>query len=159
MAFYILILILSRSNVPEDPIFRLTFPQPDMLKPEQLESMLSAILTTEMCDHVKERCKRNFIVDRAKLIRNGLNPHPAGQKEENIPKLEGRDVLGCQHKYQETVLFFPAEVGLSPVRLSLARLSVSMNANRYCLGSILSCFLYILLSLGTVYRCRIQATV
>lgn len=84
-----------------------------MLKPEQLASMLSAIETTELAGKdITERTKRNYIVDRAKLIREGLNPHPGGQKEENVPKLDGGDVLGCQHKYRETVLFFPAEVRL-----------------------------------------------
>ena len=39
-------------------------------------------------------------------IRQELNPHPAVQKELNTPK---EDVLtGVQHKYDATVLFFPA---------------------------------------------------
>lgn len=40
-----------------------------------------------------------------------MNPHPAGQKEENVPSLDGVPVQGLQHKYRETVLFFPSEVG------------------------------------------------
>ncbi|TVY48832.1 hypothetical protein LOCC1_G001677 [Lachnellula occidentalis] len=107
---YVVNKLIDWSNVPRDPIFRLTFPQPGMLKADQLESMLSAIDTTEMCNHISERIKRNFVVGRASSIREDLNAHPGGQKEENVPKLEGRDVLGIQHKYSETVLFFPAEV-------------------------------------------------
>jgi KamA family protein len=38
-----------------------------------------------------------------------LNPHPAGQLEMNIPVLNGRKIEGIQHKYSETVLFFPAQ--------------------------------------------------
>ncbi|TVY17109.1 putative L-lysine 2,3-aminomutase [Lachnellula arida] len=107
---YVVNKLINWSDVPNDPIFRLTFPNPNMLKPEQLASMMSAIDTTEMAtEDISERMKRNYIVESGKLIREGLNPHPAGQKEENVPKPEGRDVLGCQHKYSQTVLFFPAE--------------------------------------------------
>ncbi|MEC7130183.1 MAG: 4Fe-4S cluster-binding domain-containing protein, partial [Planctomycetota bacterium] len=44
----------------------------------------------------------------ARRIQLGLNPHPAGQKSMNVPKLEGIEVAGMQHKYRETVLFFPS---------------------------------------------------
>ena len=82
-----------------------------MLKPQQLKHMTSAMDVTDMAGkHVTERVKRNFLVERAEGIRECLNPHPAGQKEENVPKLNGREVLGIQHKYRETVLFFPSEV-------------------------------------------------
>jgi KamA family protein len=37
-----------------------------------------------------------------------MNPHPDGQRELNIPRLNGEPVQGMQHKYRETVLFFPA---------------------------------------------------
>jgi L-lysine 2,3-aminomutase len=42
-------------------------------------------------------------------IRRSLNPQPAGQVEYNIPLLGGRPLTGCQHKYRETLLFFPAQ--------------------------------------------------
>jgi KamA family protein len=38
-----------------------------------------------------------------------LNPHPAGQLLLNPPSLEGRPLPGLQHKYPETVLFFPRQ--------------------------------------------------
>ena len=44
----------------------------------------------------------------AGAIRSELNPHPAGQMQHNVPQLEGRHLQGLQHKYDETVLFFPA---------------------------------------------------
>jgi len=45
----------------------------------------------------------------ANEIRGRLNPHPAGQMELNVPRLDGEVVAGIQHKYQETVLFFPSQ--------------------------------------------------
>ena len=41
------------------------------------------------------------------LIRKELNPHPAGQVEHNVPEINGEKLMGMQHKYKETVLFFP----------------------------------------------------
>ena len=38
-----------------------------------------------------------------------LNPHPAGQMEHNVPRLDGQPLNGMQHKYRETVLFFPSQ--------------------------------------------------
>ena len=38
-----------------------------------------------------------------------LNPHPAGQLLLNAPSLHGRPLPGLQHKYPETVLFFPRQ--------------------------------------------------
>ncbi len=38
-----------------------------------------------------------------------LNPHPAGQMELNVPRLDGEPIPGLQHKYRETVLFFPSQ--------------------------------------------------
>ena len=44
-----------------------------------------------------------------KKIRNKMNPHPAGQKALNVPRVNGEDIPGMQHKYRETALFFPTE--------------------------------------------------
>jgi KamA family protein len=41
-------------------------------------------------------------------IRMKLNPNPAGQ-EKNIPMVDGIKLHGMQHKYRETVLFFPSQ--------------------------------------------------
>jgi KamA family protein len=38
-----------------------------------------------------------------------LNPHPAGQLSLNVPRVDGRALPGMQHKYRETVLFFPTQ--------------------------------------------------
>jgi Lysine 2,3-aminomutase len=37
-----------------------------------------------------------------------LNPNPAGQ-EHNVPVIDGIKLHGMQHKYRETVLFFPSQ--------------------------------------------------
>ncbi len=53
-------------------------------------------------------------VDKATLdrkiheIRLELNPNPAGQ-EHNVPTLDAVKLKGIQHKYPETVLFFPSQ--------------------------------------------------
>jgi KamA family protein len=44
----------------------------------------------------------------ARDIQHTLNPHPAGQMELNVPRLNGEPMQGMQHKYRETLLFFPA---------------------------------------------------
>lgn len=42
-------------------------------------------------------------------IRARLNPHPSGQKEFNVPSMDGVELRGIQHKYRETVLYFPSQ--------------------------------------------------
>ncbi|HPR08829.1 MAG TPA: lysine 2,3-aminomutase, partial [Denitromonas sp.] len=43
-------------------------------------------------------------------VRQALNPHPADQMEMNMPMDdEGNRLDGIQHKYRETVLFFPSQ--------------------------------------------------
>jgi KamA family protein len=41
-------------------------------------------------------------------IRWELNPHPAGQQQ-NVPVCNGVRLKGSQHKYRETILFFPSQ--------------------------------------------------
>jgi len=42
-------------------------------------------------------------------IRMQLNPHPAEQITLNIPTIDGEKLMGLQHKYRETALFFPTQ--------------------------------------------------
>jgi L-lysine 2,3-aminomutase len=44
----------------------------------------------------------------ARAIQQTLNPQPAGQQELNVPCLPDGPLEGVQHKYRETVLYFPA---------------------------------------------------
>ena len=48
------------------------------------------------------------IQQRVHAIRMRMNPHPAGQMTHNVPQLDGVPLAGVQHKYKETVLFFPS---------------------------------------------------
>jgi KamA family protein len=96
---YVLDQLIDWSNLPHDPIFQLTFPQPDMLAREDFERMYSL---------VKNEAPEDEIRAEAKEIQDSLNPHPAGQMELNVPYHKGKPLSGVQHKYPETVLFFPA---------------------------------------------------
>ncbi|QKX60886.1 uncharacterized protein TRUGW13939_08032 [Talaromyces rugulosus] len=93
--------LIDWSNTPNDPMFKLSIPQPEMLAPNDLDSILTAM----------KRPGASKVEMRAisESIRERMNPHPADQKEENVPQLDGVPVQGLQHKYRETVLFFPSE--------------------------------------------------
>jgi len=97
---YVLDQLIDWSRVPDDPVFQLTFPQRGMLSDEHFGRMAS-LLTKEP--------SRAEIKALATEIRGELNPHPAGQMQHNVPRLDGRPLEGVQHKYEETVLFFPAQ--------------------------------------------------
>ena len=97
---YVLDELIDWQNVPNDPVFQLTFPQRGMLSDEHFGRM-AALLTK---DPSKAEIKA-----LANEIRAELNPHPAGQKQLNVPHLDGKPLPGLQHKYDETVLFFPAQ--------------------------------------------------
>lgn len=84
-----------------DPMFILTFPQKDMLKRSHYNEIAAAI---------KNGSDKKTIQSIANKIRYQLNPHPAGQMEHNIPQLkDGTKLYGMQHKYKETILFFPSQ--------------------------------------------------
>ncbi|MEL6931101.1 MAG: lysine 2,3-aminomutase, partial [Cyanobacteria bacterium J06600_6] len=87
------------SRVPEDPIFRLTFPQKEMLSQDDFENIVWLLETNASKKH---KCSV------VRSIQSRLNPHPDGQLEHNIPTLDGSPVSGIQHKYQQTVLIFPS---------------------------------------------------
>lgn len=77
---------------PDDPLFRLTFPRAEMLDPADYAAVAA-----------------NPSREVVSALRARLNPHPAEQRGLNVPLLHGRPLAGSQHKYPETVLFFPAE--------------------------------------------------
>lgn len=96
---YLLEEVIDWSRVPDDPLFRLTFPQREMLEPadyDRVRSLLDA------------RAGEGEIEAAAAAIRAGMNPHPAGQVELNTVRHRGRPLAGVQHKYSDTVLVFPA---------------------------------------------------
>jgi KamA family protein len=97
---YVVDNLIDWNNVPDDPMFKLTFPQKDMLIPAHYQEMKSVI---------KNGADKASIKNAANKIRLTLNPHPAGQLEHNVPMIEGEKLYGMQHKYRETVLFFPSQ--------------------------------------------------
>ena len=92
--------LIDWHNIPHDPMFILTFPQRDMLLPHHFNAMAALIKTGADSDLIKAK---------AESIRLELNPHPAGQVSHNIPIHHGEKLVGTQHKYQQTVLFFPSQ--------------------------------------------------
>ena len=95
---YIVEELIDWSNVPDDPIFQLTFTQKDLLSEEQFYWMAEALIKNSPQHEIKET---------AGEIRLELNPHPAGQMTLNVPQMYDEPVPGIQHKYRETCLIFP----------------------------------------------------
>lgn len=96
---YVVDELIDWDNVPDDPIFQLTFPQPGMLSAEHFREMSQALWMGASAEETR------IVADG---IRRQLNPHPEGQRQYNVPKLDGQPVPGIQHKYKETCLVFPA---------------------------------------------------
>jgi len=97
---YVVDELIDWSAVPNDPIFRLTFPQREMLEPADFE---------RMSDLVRRNAPPAELRAAAQGIQRRLNPHPAGQHSLNVPSFRGSRMPGVQHKYRETVLFFPSQ--------------------------------------------------
>ncbi|MEE9169165.1 MAG: lysine 2,3-aminomutase [bacterium] len=97
---YVVDELIDWDSVPDHSLFHLTFPQKGMLKDSHFEKMAAVLKDGSTKEKVKET---------ANEIRGELNPHPAGQAEHNIPTLDGMNLDGMQHKYKETVLFFPSQ--------------------------------------------------
>lgn len=96
---YVIEELIDWDAVPADSIYQLTFPQPGMLEPEDLRRMTD-LVAAGAADAEIDRAARQ--------IQRRLNPHPAGQMELNVPYLDGQPLPGMQHKYRDTVLFFPS---------------------------------------------------
>lgn len=96
---YVVNELIDWTRTDDDPIFTLNFPRREMLEKKHYQA-------------VKRMLDKG--VDKATLdrkiheIRLELNPNPAGQ-EHNVPTLDAVKLKGIQHKYPETVLFFPSQ--------------------------------------------------
>jgi len=97
---YVVDKLIDWNRVPNDPMFKLTFPQKEMLLEDDYAKMKFVIDSGADKQQIKEA---------ANEIRLKLNPHPAGQLEHNVPMIDGEKIFGMQHKYRETVLFFPSQ--------------------------------------------------
>lgn len=96
---YVVDELIDWENYEDDPFFILNFPQKGMLSEERFRQ-IAALL----------RSGADKVVVRAAVekIRMQLNPNPAGQ-ESNVPVMDGVRLNGIQHKYRETILFFPSQ--------------------------------------------------
>lgn len=97
---YVVEELIDWDAAPDDPIYRLVFPQPDMLPPADVHRIAA------MLDGAAPQADLNRA---AHEVRMRLNPHPAGQLQLNGPVMDGVRLPGLQHKYCETVLFFPKQ--------------------------------------------------
>ena len=96
---YVLNELIDWNNTPDDPIYRLVFPHPDMLPEHEYKRLRDLVLASRDEAAIKQEVTR---------IRMRMNPHPAGQMTHNVPTLDGKPLPGLQHKYKQTVLFFPS---------------------------------------------------
>ena len=97
---YVVNELIDWDNYKTDPMFILNFPGKDMLSPSQFSSLSKM---------VKDQVNKTDLARYINEIRHTLNPHPAGQLEHNVPSLKGEKLTGIQHKYRETMLFFPTQ--------------------------------------------------
>lgn len=97
---YVLNELIDWERGPDDPIFRLVFPHRDMLEPHHFDAMAALLRAAAPAPEVAALAER---------IRGELNPHPAEQQTLNVPLVDGQRLPGVQHKYENTVLFFPAQ--------------------------------------------------
>ena len=91
--------LIDWDNIPEDPIFTLCFPRKEMLQNKHFDRM-EQLIAGGVSDALI-----NEAVDE---IRHTLNPNPSGQHL-NVPSIDNIKLNGVQHKYRETVLFFPSQ--------------------------------------------------
>jgi len=97
---YVVEQLIDWDAAPDDPIYRLVFPQADML-PEADVVAIAGLLASG--------APEGEVRAAAHQVRMRLNPHPAGQLALNIPDFAEEPLPGIQHKYPETVLVFPKQ--------------------------------------------------
>ncbi len=97
---YVLEHLIDWDRGVDDPIFQLTFPQSGMLT--RGDERRLAALSADPADKLLLR-------KAVTAIRDQLNPHPSGQQQLNVPEQDGVALPGLQHKYRETVLYFPSQ--------------------------------------------------
>ncbi len=90
--------LIDWSRIPDDPIYQLTVPQLGMLRPQSFK---------RIADLLRKEAPLEKLRETVRSIHAELNPHPAGQATLNVPYLGTERMEGVQHKYRETVLFFP----------------------------------------------------
>lgn len=96
---YVVNELIDWTRTDDDPIFTLNFPRREMLEKKHYQAV------KRMLDEGVDKATLDRKIHE---IRLELNPNPAGQ-EHNVPTLDAVKLKGIQHKYPETVLFFPSQ--------------------------------------------------
>lgn len=96
---YVVDELIDWNDVENDAIFTLNFPRRGMLSEEHYTIVANLL----ECGASKEELNSAITA-----IRMELNPNPANQ-DDNVPIIDGVRLKGVQHKYNETVLFFPTQ--------------------------------------------------
>ncbi|MGB4655278.1 MAG: KamA family radical SAM protein [Bacteroidales bacterium] len=96
---YVIDNLVDWTQIETDPMFTLTFPRKEMLAIRHYNAI------KRLLDQNADQATLNKKVLK---IRMELNPNPAGQKH-NVPEINNIKLKGVQHKYSETVLFFPSQ--------------------------------------------------
>ncbi len=97
---YVVNELIDWDHFEDDPMFILNFPQKEMLEAEHF---------SKISEMIERNADRSELARYVHQVRISLNPHPAGQLEHNVPTLKGEKLTGIQHKYRETMLFFPSQ--------------------------------------------------
>jgi hypothetical protein len=97
---YVVEELIDWRQVPEDPIYQMTFPQEDMLAPQDFRRME---------DLVRGNAPELTLRAAAREIQKKLNPHPAGQMELNVPQVDGQPLRrACSTSTARPCCSFPA---------------------------------------------------
>ena len=94
---YLLTQLIDWQNAADDPMFHLFFPQPGMLTADDEKHLAAA-----------EAAGQEQVDAVVRDIRARLNPHPEQQQELNVPCDAEGPIPGVQHKYRQTLLYFPS---------------------------------------------------
>ena len=83
---YVIDQLIAWDDVPDDPMFRLVFPQAEMLAPEHFG---------RIADLLRSGADKAAVKAVAQEIHRELNPHPAGQTTLNVPRVGNEYLRGA----------------------------------------------------------------
>ncbi|MFC4932365.1 lysine 2,3-aminomutase [Massilia sp. GCM10023247] len=96
---FVLDRLIDWHKVPDDPIFRLTFPQRAMLPAEDYAQLRELVLFKK---------DEAAIAAMARRIRMRTHPHRPGPATHGLAGLDDAAQRGLRHKYAESLQFFPS---------------------------------------------------
>ena len=96
---YVVEKLIDWDRYDRDPLFILNFPRKEMLDGKSFKTI---------ADLLRGNADKQVLQREISRIRMKLNPNPDGQ-EKNVPSFRGKRLKGIQHKYRETMLFFPTQ--------------------------------------------------